>query len=164
MLSFTRPTHICLPFFPLLAHDQTMMMRPFAQRAVPWTMLRSQHARIPAPLIYDTDDRGRGAQIHPRQLEHPQRHCRLAGASSPKKPGSTVVLYGSPHAARRAWSALTRLGTREPCAVPAGGNGMWCGARATGTTRLPHQWANGPVTNLPGRYFRQHRTTPQCVS
>eukprot|EP00964_Phaeocystis_antarctica_P098937 scaffold64867_cov63-Phaeocystis_antarctica.AAC.3 len=32
---------------------------------------------------------GRGAQIHPRQLEHPQRHCHLAGAWSPKNPGST---------------------------------------------------------------------------
>eukprot|EP00964_Phaeocystis_antarctica_P003538 scaffold1903_cov63-Phaeocystis_antarctica.AAC.5 len=60
------------------------------------TVLRSLDELFHAARVTRTYSRpscdigpGRGAQIHPRQLEHPQRHCRLAGASSQKNPGST---------------------------------------------------------------------------
>ena len=59
------------------------------------------------------------------------------------------------HAARRrAWSALTRLGTREPCAVPAGPKGM----HVMGGQGHRHHPASAPVGKRSGykstRLFR----------
>ena len=52
-----------------------------------------------------------------------------------KQPLTEGARFGVPQAGRaRGWSALTRLATLAPCAVPAGPNGMRWGARATGAT------------------------------